>query len=231
MGISESRLTNRTEVFYNRQNLLISLRENLEWDNVMVKRIILVVVSVFVAFGLSACREVDGTGDVKPKQKVEIVQNLDLSEVSVLSEVYVYSAEYWEGETETILDVFLDGVYDKEENDTDGMVYSYKPATNKEKFVYIMDGRKSLSADAGLTYGYVEYMYFDELFPEYAKLDKEYFTSRKFYSQNLNKEEEAFVTAKEEIEDYLEKIHMEHYAIHDAAMLQGEGTKEQGASY
>ena len=186
-------------------------------------------ISIIMSFLVVGCQEV-----VKPEQdvlekktlKVEIEKKIDFSDVYTPSEVCVYSASLWEAEDDNyIVNVFLGNKKVKKISYAEGPQYVYTSNTKEKEVVTIYDGGKSFFGrkenpmEAGVNYGYIEYVYFDQMFSEYKKIRNEYYERMRIISKKLDEKDKVFLKDKKEVAEYLEMLHMENYVVDEAAIF------------
>ena len=201
----------------------------------MFGKIKVLSVSIIMGFLLAGCQEVEKPGQDVPEKdasKAEIEKKVDFSDVYTPSEVSVYSASFWEAEDDDyIVRVFLGDKKVEKLLYAMGPQYTYAYDTDEEEVVNIYDGGESLYGyskhimEAGVSYGYAKYD-FDKLFPEFEKISREYANTTRIISKELDEKDSAFIEAKKEVTEYLEKLHMENYAVDAAAIF--EGNKKKG---
>lgn len=200
----------------------------------MYRKIKILSVSIIVAFFLAGCQEVEKPGqDVPEKEipKVEIEKKVDFSDVYAPPEVSVYSASLWEAEDDYVVKVFLGDKKVEKIIYAQGPRYVYAKDTKKEEGVNVFDGGESCYGynkgleEAGVSYGYMKYLYFEKLFSEYEKIRDEYYGRGEIISKELDETGGVFVEAKEKVSKYLEKLHMENYEVDAAAVFEESGKK------
>lgn len=200
----------------------------------MYRKIKILSVSIIVAFFLAGCQEVEKPGqDVPEKEipKVEIEKKVDFSDVYAPPEVSVYSASLWEAEDDYVVKVFLGDKKVEKILYAQGPRYAHAKDTKEEEGVNVFDGGESCYGynkgleEAGVSYGYMKYLYFEKLFSEYEKIRDEYYGRGEIISKELDETGGVFVEAKEKVSKYLEKLHMENYEVDAAAVFEESGKK------
>lgn len=200
----------------------------------MYRKIKILSVSIIVAFFLAGCQEVEKPGqDVPEKEipKVEIEKKVDFSDVYAPPEVSVYSASLWEAEDDYVVKVFLGDKKVEKILYAQGPRYAHAKDTKEEEGVNVFDGGESCYGynkgleEAGVSYGYMKYLYFEKLFSEYEKIRDEYYGRGEIISKELDETGGVFVEAKEKVSKYLEKLHLENYEVDAAAVFEESGKK------
>lgn len=187
----------------------------------------------------AGCQEIENLDflDKTAKQRDSIVENVDLSGISVPEEISVYSAALWEKKPEEIARVFLGDGFQEGKTHGEGRTFVKDAGTKKEQGVSVIDGGMAFfgecghAADNGVNFWGCGYdgVERSDIFQE---MQKEYCDTGKISGGEKDKEK-VIPDLEKEVSEYLNQAGMEGYGLDAAALfhIQGEGRQKYCLMY